>query len=66
MPLFEVELIDNELTRGWQDLEQDDGELARYTNRSTLQVEADNEKAAKAFALEHNPDLEVGKAKEVE
>ena len=38
MPLFKVTLQDDELTRGWLDLEQDDGEPARYTNESFLEV----------------------------
>jgi hypothetical protein len=65
MPLFKVTLQDDELTRGWPDLEQDDGEPARYMNESFLEVEADDAKSAKAFAEEHNPGLTATDAKAI-
>lgn len=63
MALFEVTLHDPSFSRGWLDLEQDDGEPAKFTDTSILIVEAKDAAAAKAFAEEHNPGLTATEAK---
>lgn len=59
MAHFRVTLHDPTLSRGWLDLDNDDGNPAKPTNTSILEVSADDANAAKEFALAQNPGLEV-------